>query len=560
MPLNRDNIKDIDKLRIGIMCNGFIMEKWKADAIKSLIAEPHIQIVLLIVDARKNKKKTILNKIGTYPYRQLLWRIYKRYFVKPEATKLVSAEDLLNKIPSLNCTVTKKGKFSEYFSEYEINEIKKHKPDIIVRFGFNILRGEILTAAKYGVWSYHHGDENVFRGGPPCFWEIYHNHNTTGVILQQLNNELDAGIILKKGYYKTIKKSYSYNLNQALSESSHWIKQLCVDIINQVPLSTFKAETNAPVKTFPRNHEMILFIAKKIKHTIQFHYRELFTAEKWNIGLAKGTPENLLTGTIENEKWLPPLKRGEYRADPFGYFHNEHLCIIHEKYSYNEHKGWIEIQRSNEESNIAIESGKHLSYPYIFSFNNDLYCVPESYQKNSIELYRLSKNNNKWEFENTIADGVPAVDSSLVYYNKRWWLFCTREDNNPNNHLYIYHSDSLTKKFIPHNNNPVKTDIRSARPAGTFFTVNNELYRPSQDCSKSYGCGISINKIEKLNENEFSETTINYISPNKKWSFNRGIHTISIAGNFILFDAKTYEFNLPNFINKLKKKMGFKSK
>ena len=31
------------------------------------------------------------------------------------------------------------------------------------------LRGEI---ARHGVWSYHHGDNRFYRGGPPGFWEV----------------------------------------------------------------------------------------------------------------------------------------------------------------------------------------------------------------------------------------------------------------------------------------------------------------------------------------------------------------------------------------------------
>jgi methionyl-tRNA formyltransferase len=43
---------------------------------------------------------------------------------------------------------------------------------VLLRFGFNILSGEILTVARYGVWSYHHGDNDYYRGGPPHFWEL----------------------------------------------------------------------------------------------------------------------------------------------------------------------------------------------------------------------------------------------------------------------------------------------------------------------------------------------------------------------------------------------------
>jgi len=30
----------------------------------------------------------------------------------------------------------------------------------------------LLNASKYGVWSFHHADNSINRGGPAGFWEI----------------------------------------------------------------------------------------------------------------------------------------------------------------------------------------------------------------------------------------------------------------------------------------------------------------------------------------------------------------------------------------------------
>jgi hypothetical protein len=42
------------------------------------------------------------------------------------------------------------------------------------------------------VWSYHHGDNEFYRGGPPHFWELYEKAPLSGVILQVLTEELDG--------------------------------------------------------------------------------------------------------------------------------------------------------------------------------------------------------------------------------------------------------------------------------------------------------------------------------------------------------------------------------
>ncbi len=81
---------------------------------------------------------------------------------------------------------------------------------------------------------------------------------------------------------------------------------------------------------------------------------------------------------------------------------------------------------------------------------------------------------------------------------------------------YIYSSDNLnSKKWTPHRNNPIINDISKARNGG-FFIKKRAMYRVSQMQGFGiYGAGYSINKINKINFNEYSETTIEKIYANK---------------------------------------------
>jgi hypothetical protein len=89
--------------------------------------------------------------------------------------------------------------------------------------------------------------------------------------------------------------------------------------------------------------------------------------------------------------------------------------------------------------------------------------------------------------------------------------------------------------------------VRSSRPGGTPFIHHGKIYRPAQDCSFSYGSAVVLNEILKLDENSFEEKTIRRIAPAVEWKYNKGLHTFSIAGDYILFDAKRYRFNFDNF-------------
>ena len=59
-----------------------------------------------------------------------------------------------------------------------------------------ILKGEILKLTKFGVISFHHGDNRFYRGGPSGFWEVFNNELSSGFIIQRLNDELDGGMVL----------------------------------------------------------------------------------------------------------------------------------------------------------------------------------------------------------------------------------------------------------------------------------------------------------------------------------------------------------------------------
>src|SRR5207253_8229013 len=46
--------------------------------------------------------------------------------------------------------------------------------------------------------------------------------------------------------------------------------------------------------------------------------------------------------------------------------------------------------------------------------------------------------------------------------------------------LHLFHAERLTGDWQPHPRNPVKSDARSARPAGSLFVRDGALYRPAQ--------------------------------------------------------------------------------
>ena len=183
--------------RFGILCNGYSFAAWQTLVIEELINQGHIPVVL-IVDDTPIPQRSILKKISRYTGKKGLYNLFERFVFNIPAKEPTDMEEALRHTEVIRAVPELKG-FGQYFNEDTIKQIKECAPDFLLRFGFNIIRGEILEAAPLGVWSYHHDDEMKYRGGPPAFWEIAKGDPVNGVILQKLTDRLDGGIILKKG-------------------------------------------------------------------------------------------------------------------------------------------------------------------------------------------------------------------------------------------------------------------------------------------------------------------------------------------------------------------------
>lgn len=543
-------------LRVAILCNGSVFEAWEAACIREVMALPFTEIVLRIAPPEQElPARGFVHKLLNYSWKLLLWNRLDKKSKKIPARRPVDMNSELAAAPLLHCLPEKKGKYSEYFTETDIETIRSYKPDMILRFGYNIIRGEILNVAPYGVWSFHHADEQVIRGGPGAFWEIMHGHDVTGALLQRLTGKLDAGIVLRKGWFPTVRHAYLHNLDQLLWGTTSWMKQVCNDIHhNQASYFTAPPlETKAPVYRFPRNGTMLHFAFKLLGQKIRFHYRELFCAEQWNVGIIRKPISALLHGELPAEvEWLAEAAGKNFKADPFGFTDaqgNEH--VLYERYDFNTGKGVIEMQVNGNAATL-LETDFHLSFPFVFTHEGKRYLLPEANASGKLTCYELDGNAVK-----PVRDllPVPAVDANIVFYENRWWLFCTDEFEGSNHKLFIYHSAHPLGPWEAHVNNPVKCDIRSARPAGAAFVHEGKLYRPAQCCVPEYGSALILHEVVELTITGFREVAVKRLNPNPHWKYVHGLHHVSApCDDAMLIDAKYYRFSFSHFLNVLKRK------
>jgi hypothetical protein len=238
--------------------------------------------------------------------------------------------------------------------------------------------------------------------------------------------------------------------------------------------------------------------------------------------------------------WLHPPQLGKYLADPFAVARDRRVYILCEEFDYSQNKGrivGIELTDWHESTlpRVAIELPVHVSYPYLLERSGRVYCVPETSRAHEIALYEAEKLPDRWIRVATLVRNFPGSDSTVFHYQGRWWLACTNKEKFS---LFIWHAQDLYGPWRPHSCNPVKTDIRSSRSAGTPFIHGSYLYRPAQDCSRTYGGRIVINRVTKLTPTEFEEQPAAVIEPYVDGPYPEGVHTVAAVGDVTIIDGK----------------------
>lgn len=558
------------KLRFGIMCNGLSFPYWEAECVRQLlpVAEP----LLLIVDngavnvsssiAPRNKIIKFFKKLSKIVQPGMTWTLFRRYLVNRNSMVMrrTDLSNMLQGVPVLPCQTMNKGKFSRYLLPKDIEAISGYNLDFIIRFAFGIVRGPILDIPRYGIWSFHHDDIEKYRGGPPSFWEIYRRDPITGAVLQRISGRLDGGVILRKGYFRTAMTSYRLNRDMVYMGSIGWPAQVCRELLLNPSEVVSRLTENAsiPIDRSPTAWQLLRFIGKTALYYLQAQWNNLFYADQWNIGILTCSIGSFLGNTsLESVNWFKPNPRHIFIADPIPLACDTNTLLV-EGFNYRLGKGYLlayDIHtRQIQARKVLPVCNSHISYPFSFFDGEKCWCVPEAAATGRLDAWEWDSDRGSWQLGYTLVD-KPVLDPTILYFNGKWWLFGTLANDQSDVNLYIWYANRPEGPWEPHLLNPVKCDIRSSRPAGPFFEADGVLFRPAQNCSKTYGGSITINKVVKLTPYSFEEEAVTEILPHRKSPYPDGVHTIAVVGNQVVVDSKRRIFITAASLRFIKSKM-----
>ena len=200
-----------------------------------------------------------------------------------------------------------------------------------------------------------------------------------------------------------------------------------------------------------------------------------------------------------------------YVADPFLIFNDGNYYMYFEVLNSETGHGDIGLAQSKNGltwayKKIIINESFHLSYPYVFRWEDSIYLIPESHQDLSVRLYKSINFPTEWEYLGNLLSGYHFVDPSIFRYNNMWWLFVS---NTENDILNLYFSKKLQGNWKPHPMNPIiKFDKNIARPGGRVIHFKEKIYRIAQDDYPTYGNQVVAFEISELNEKSYVENPV----------------------------------------------------
>jgi hypothetical protein len=415
----------------------------------------------------------------------------------------------------------------------------------------------LLDAPPFGVWAYHWGDFTEYRGGPAAYWEMYEGSPVTAALLVRLQLSADGVVVLREAYFRTHERSWSANRAQQLARTAHWPAQVCVDIGNAVThrFASPPRRSAAPVRAAPNRRQRLNCRWRIAVRTVRIAFRSLFRHDQWNIGRLERPIASFLEDRVGRDaKWLSESPRSEFKADPFGVWRDGRLTVLYEHFSYRDDRGFIaaldpEAEKTRATVVIGPQPAVHLSYPYLIETDGRLLCIPESSAAAEVGLYELEKFPDRWIKKVDLLRGPKIVDATPFRHEGLWWLAGSEPgDKGATSELHLWYAQALEGPWQAHAGNPVKMDIRSARSGGTPFYHGNALYRPAQDCSRTYGGRLTINKIVILTPTAFEEVPVTTVVPDPAGPYPAGLHTLSQAGDITLIDGKRVIFSLLEFL------------
>lgn len=402
------------------------------------------------------------------------------------------------------------------------------------------------------LWTYDFLEDGAESRGTTGFYECLEGRPSTQIAIRRH----------RLGLVPTLVGTCTTNTKLSASFNAQYAKSMLPPLVERELMREFRrdrsaadeaimaiADRNAPMKT-PGALDCMRYTAGVMGRTgrrvLDGLLRKLGAEpERWSLVTSTG---DILNSSLDDLTELHQ-PRGEFRADPFLFEKDGEKYVFFESFTPGKSDGKIGVGRlsgNRIEGVRQIDFGEiHNSYPYVFEHKGGTFMIPETSERNRVEVWRCERFPDKWTLHATALEGRSPADTVMFEWDGQWWLFTNLSTGSFHDHcaeLHVYRVDGPDLKTIEaHRLNPVVLDTTSARNGGRPFVRDNRLIRPAQITSHGrYGYGLKFLEITSLSIETYCEREIRRIEPCTDRRTIGCHHFDSVRDLFILDARRAY--------------------
>ena len=476
------------KLRAAIIVDQLSVAKWQLDSLNE--ASDHLEIIYVLNCVNNRRKKNLIENFFYY--------VLNFFSLKNYQTKIQSLPDSNAKIINFK---------SDYIKNWQtipdniVQKLLDKKIEVVIKFGMGLLRID-EKLSQCNVLSFHHGNPSKYRGRPAGFYEMLNGEKKSGVIVQKLNNELDAGTVYAFAESKVVNYSYRNTALNFYSVSKYLLRKAINNLKNG---SEIEISKNGKNHHLPSNLIVLMFVYKMVSNLLKKIIYGLFFEKRWRVAVSDNQLKFNGIEVISKDslKEVPITNNYNFYADPF--FSIDGKLIRLEALGNKSGLGDIlEVNLEDMNKQRVMMTGKHYSYPYAFVYEDNEYLMPEVASHSSQYIFSLDSNKGN----HIIFKGLEnkrIVDATL-YQKDGWWYLFFGLNQNAHTVLNLWISSDLRNPFKPHPKSPICVSPVMARMGGSIKLINNRILRFGQNNEGEYGESLSVIEIKKLTPTSYIET------------------------------------------------------
>lgn len=309
-------------------------------------------------------------------------------------------------------------------------------------------------------------------------------------------------------------------------------------------------------------------LPRTINKTSSFLKKLVGLDDIYTIAIRKRRDLSLFEGDLAPFTAIPYSKKYWY-ADPILVSDQSGTYLFAEAFERKKRIGRISVSTVSDageigEPQLIISEPHHMSFPFVFKWNEKYYMIPETSENNSIKLYMPKSFPYDWQLVKSWQIGKKLVDSVLIECNGNELQFLSSEVDSKNllRCRYVKYSlvgmDDLTscELVLDHSYNDRQKFSYDDRNAGAIIESKSSQILPTQSSTTTeYGVSLVFRNKQKLSRNDSPEIMPEDIRITGMNNKLLGVHTYAQNDKFEVIDARYIKYCPESVIHRIGKKL-----